>query len=644
LPVHTHLESRHYSILLNSTYFSSFVKQYANSGVLQMDFPADSSSLEVANNISASNGDLSAIAFSGVARYLRKDSKRILEEWWVAIKLASPSFAELEKMRNPILYHEQSLDLIIKALEASTRSEQDALLEQVTRMAREMAGERLRQGFILKDILLSLAVFRSAVLDAVGRMLADRLGTAFSVNVLQMEKRINEAMDIQVAAVAEAYVNARDAVIRHREEMLRFHNYQLVKLNDLSTQMGESLNMITVLNSAAEAMRDLAEIAASAVAIKDPKTGELKVQPDYGHSGCSQAIVEWLNSPLFKELGEMIFDEGRPMSVINVIDDERFANAPAFGISSMVCVPMRTADKVIGVFYGIDYIAREFSPHEVNLILTFANQAALAAENARFYTQLQSAYEELQELDKAKDEFVSIASHEIRTPLTLVKGYSATLLRPDLNLPPEKRQKFIVGIDDACNRLINLIDNLLSVSRIESGRFRINPQPVNVKEVINHAVAGFQGQLGQHTLLLELSDDETRARCNRDQFEQVISNLISNAIKYSLDGQIKIATRKLGEGGAALVEIRVSDQGMGISEEHIKRVFDKFYRAETGLTRKTQGTGLGLYICKSIVNSYNGEIWAESKAGQGTTFVVTLPIWRNEPKTNPTAENVESAD
>ena len=203
-----------------------------------MDLPADSSSLEIANNNSASNDVLGATAFSGVARYLRKDAKRILEEWWVAIKLASPSFAELEKMRNPYFLPRAEPGINNQGFGSRNRSEQDTLLEQVTRMAREMAGERLRQGFILKDILLSLAVFRSAVLDAVGRMLADRLGTAFPVNVLQMEKRINEAMDIQVAAVAEAYMNARDAVIRHREEMLRFHNYQLVKLNDLSTQDG----------------------------------------------------------------------------------------------------------------------------------------------------------------------------------------------------------------------------------------------------------------------------------------------------------------------------------------------------------------------------------------------------------------------
>lgn len=592
-----------------------------------MDSAADDSNLDIASSL---NNNLNASAFSGVARYLRNDSKRILEEWWVAIKLASPSFAELEKMRNPVMYHEQSLDLIIKALEASNRAEQDVLLEQVTRMAREMAGERLRQGFILKDILLSLAVFRSVVLDSVARMLSHRLGVAFPANVLQMEKRINEAMDIQVAAVAEAYVNARDAVIRHREEMLRFHNYQLVKLNDLSTRMGESLNMVTVMNSAAEALREMAELAATAVAIKDEKHDRPLVQADYGHSGCTPAIIEWLNSPLFKDFDETIFDEGRPLTVVNVTEDERFSDAPVVGITSLVCVPMRTADKIIGILYGIDYISREFSPHEVNLILTFANQAALAVENSRLFTQLQGAYEELQELDKVKDEFVSIASHEIRTPLTLVKGYSSTLLRTDLNLPPEKRQRFIVGIDDACNRLISLIDNLLSVSRIESGRFRISPQPVNVREVVNHAVAGFQGQLGQHTLNLDLPNEEWRARCNRDQFEQVVNNLIANAVKYSPNGEIKVSVRKLGEGSNALVEMRVSDQGIGISQEHISRIFDKFYRAETGLTRKTQGTGLGLYICKGIINSYNGEIRVESTPGDGSTFVVTLPVWRTD--------------
>jgi signal transduction histidine kinase len=575
-------------------------------------------------------------SFRSVARHLKKDSNRILSEWWEAIKKESPSFAELEKLRNPVLYHEQSLELIIQALEAASRDEQDTLLEQVTRMAREMAGERLRQGFLLKDILLSLAVFRSSVLESVGRMLSHRLWVAFPVNVLQMEKRVNEAMDIQVAAVAEAYMNARDAIIRHREEMLRFHNYQLVKLNDLAARMGESLMMPQVMNAAAEALCEMAELSAAAVALNDEQGKCPKIHPDYGHNGCTPAILEWLNSSFFQELSEEIAAEGRPLIVVNVAEDSRFANAVSLGVSSLLAVPLKTAETAVGVLYGMDYIARDFSPHEINLILTFANQAGLAIENARLYTQAQIAYEELQELDKVKDEFVSIASHEIRTPLALIKGYSSTLLRPELRLSTEKQQRFITGIDDASNRLINLIDNLLSVSRIESGRFKINPQPVNVKEAIQHAVSSFQGQLGNHQLELELPEEEPRARCNRDQFEQVMINLVSNAIKYSPNGgKITVSAARLEGPGEDKkddkVEVRISDEGSGIGPEHLSRIFDKFYRAETGLTRKTQGTGLGLYICKSIITSYGGEIWAESKPGEGSTFIITLPVWRVDP-------------
>ncbi|HEX2916443.1 MAG TPA: ATP-binding protein [Chloroflexia bacterium] len=594
-------------------------------------------------NPTGPNDPSTITAFHSVARYLSKDSERILNEWWEAIKNESPSFAELEKLRNPVLYHEQSLELIIKALEAGNREEQDVLLDQVTRMAREMAGERLRQGFLLKDILLSLSVFRGAVLDSVGRMLSHRLWVAFPINVLQMEKRVNEAMDIQVAAVAEAYMNARDAIIRHREEMLRFHNYQLVKLNDLAARMGESLMMPEVMNSAAEALCEMAELSAGAVAIKtdDPHKGPL-INPDYGHNGCTPAIVEWLNSEFFQELSEGIVASTRPLIVTNVLEDSRFSNAVSFGVSSLLCVPLKTADKVIGVLYGIDYISRDFSPHEINLILTFANQAALAIENAQLYTQSQRAYEELQELDKLKDDFVSIASHEIRTPLALIKGYSSTLLRQELRLAPEKQQKFIGGIDDAANRLASLIDNLLSVSRIESGRFKINPQAVNVREAIKNSVNGFQGQLGGLELALDLPDDDLRARCNREQFEQVVTNLISNAIKYSPNGgTITVSAHRLygkeneqGEREPDKLDIRVSDQGSGIPAEHLSRIFEKFYRVETGLTRKTQGTGLGLYICKSIITSYGGEIWAESVPNEGTTFIIQLPAWRAEQENN----------
>src|SRR4051812_28689520 len=125
---------------------------------------------------------VTSTAFRSVADYLTQDASRILNEWWEAIKKQSPSFAELEKLRNPVRYHEQSLELIIKALQADSPSEQSTLREQVTRMAREMAGERLRQGFLLKDILLSLSVFRGAVLDSVGLMLTAKRWQAFPVN------------------------------------------------------------------------------------------------------------------------------------------------------------------------------------------------------------------------------------------------------------------------------------------------------------------------------------------------------------------------------------------------------------------------------------------------------------------------------
>jgi signal transduction histidine kinase len=589
-----------------------------------MIFPTDPN-----NEHSANRENMQA--FHSVARFLKKDSEQVLAEWWDTIKQESPSFAELEKLRNPVLYHEQSLELIIKALQATTRQEQATLLDQVTRMAREMAGERLRQGFLLKDILLSLAVFRTAVLNSLQRMLSHRLWVAFPANVMQMEKRINEAIDIQVAAVSEAYINARDAIIRHREEMLRYHNYQLGKLNDLSGRMGASLNMVKVMNNAAAALSEMAELSAAAVALIDlDEDNTPKVNPDYGHHECSPAIIEWLNSSVFVQISADILFSDRPLIVVNLAEDARFSDIEGLGVSSLLCVPLKTADKNIGVLYGLDYIARDFSPHEINLILTFSNQAALAIENARLYTKIQSAYEELQELDKAKDEFVSIASHEIRTPLALIKGYSSTLLRPELKLPPEKQQKFINGIDDASNRLISLIDNLLSVSRIESGRFKVNPQPVNLREVINHAINGFQGQLGNHELVLNLSPDDTRAHCNREQLEQVIVNLVSNAIKYSPNGGTITITSLVHyneDNSARRVEGRVADQGSGIAQEHLVKIFDKFYRVETGLTRKTQGTGLGLYICKSIINSYGGEIWAESTAGEGTTFIFTLPVW-----------------
>lgn len=227
----------------------------------------------------------------------------------------------------------------------------------------------------------------------------------------------------------------------------------------------------------------------------------------------------------------------------------------------------------------------------------------------------------IKEVDRLKSEFVSMVSHDLRTPLAVIKGYAATLLNPMLALDQEREKRFIKGINDASDRLTRLIDNLLSVSRLESGRFKLNPQQVDVGEIVQRVAASFRSS-SRHHLVVDLPAEGLRVRADRDQVEQVLTNLVSNAIKYSPEGsEIRIA----GAGNPTEVEVEVRDQGIGIPPAQLLRVFEKFYRGDAAVTKRVSGTGLGLYICKSIVEAHGGRIWVESEPDHGSVFHFTLP-------------------
>lgn len=228
----------------------------------------------------------------------------------------------------------------------------------------------------------------------------------------------------------------------------------------------------------------------------------------------------------------------------------------------------------------------------------------------------------LREVERMKSEFVSMVSHELRTPLGLIKGYASTLLNPQLKIDEPTANRFMMGIDGAADRLAKLIENIMSVSRIESGLFRLTTQEMDLSQVIENAVTTARATSKGHEVMLELPRPPIKVEGDRVQVELVMDNLLGNAIKYSPMGKpIRVDLHKRGTE----VEVSVTDEGIGIAAQHLPKVFDKFYRVEGGYSRRTPGSGLGLYICRSIVEAHGGRIWAESVPGQGSTFTFALP-------------------
>src|SRR5919199_4420879 len=257
-------------------------------------------------------------------------------------------------------------------------------------------------------------------------------------------------------------------------------------------------------------------------------------------------------------------------------------------------------------------------------------------EIATLYRNAQAHVEQLEELDRLKSRFLSMASHELKTPLTSISGLAQVLLRRMRRRleqgPPgetdwvEEQRGHVTRLEllnSQTARLGRLVDELLDVSRIESGKLEFRLASVDVAELVTDVAERLQMTTNQHTLEVDLDGVvDAEITGDRDHLEQVLDNLVSNAIKFSPEGgTIRVVVRREGED----VLVSVQDPGVGIAQNQLDAIFGLFYQAEDPVSRRTGGMGLGLYISKEIITRHGGRIWAASEPNRGSTFTVALP-------------------
>src|SRR3989344_1824082 len=233
--------------------------------------------------------------------------------------------------------------------------------------------------------------------------------------------------------------------------------------------------------------------------------------------------------------------------------------------------------------------------------------------------------ERLKVLDAQKDTFISMAAHELRAPMTAIKGYVSMVMEGDTGDIPEKARGFLADANNITDRLVRLVNNMLNVSRIEEGRMVYQVEEENLSRVVRAVFNQFAPELERKGLKYDLEippEIKDKISVDPDRVQEVIGNLISNAVKYTDTGFVKV---KLRQPNPKSVRVEVIDSGPGISEDEKVKLFQKFHRIETNVG-KTTGTGLGLYICKLLVEKFNGKIDVDSVVGKGSTFWFELPL------------------
>ena len=337
-----------------------------------------------------------------------------------------------------------------------------------------------------------------------------------------------------------------------------------------------------------------------------------------------------------QRLAQRAFEEQQTL----VSQDAPFCQLDGAELQQALAVPLRAQGQVNGVLLLCDDQAAALRPGVQEGVTLLANHAGAALRNAALYGKLVHAYQHMQDLDRLKSEFISIASHELRTPLSIVLGY--TMMVRDQSAA-EQRQ-YLERVMDSAQRIKEIVDDMVSLRHLETGETQFAPEPVVLQDLIANAVASIGPAAAdrQQTIREEMPPQQIQLVCDRDKVLLILGHLLSNAVRFTRDqGQITIRAElrsagSLEQNGRYIapsristitpwVVIEVQDNGIGIAEREQPRIFDRFYQVADSLTRDHGGTGLGLALVRELVSMLGGAVWVESKQGQGSIFGFALP-------------------
>lgn len=423
--------------------------------------------------------------------------------------------------------------------------------------------------------------------------------------------------------IAKSAVVAIENALLHGEMERRLA--EVSTLYTLAQQVTSSLELNRVLHSVVETIRDAFACRAAFIFLLDETSDLLEIRAS---SGVVSKRVEESKLMVGEGVAGKVVQDGVPT---HIRDSREFPDLSAFDSDalSLLVVPLVIREKVVGTLCVDDIKANAFSQDDERLLAIAGAQAAVAIENASLYEglkeraeRLERAYEELREVDRLKTELVQNVSHELRTPLTFIKGYVELLADGSLGpLNPEQAEALRV-VMERTSVVVRLVGDIITLQRSEIGES--NFEPLHLEDVVPLAVEGARvsAKKGPVVLRSHIPRDLPRVMADKDRIVQVLDNLLENAIKFSYEGG-DVSVSAEAEPGQVLVSVQ--DHGIGIPQDMLHKVFDRFFQVDGSMTRRHGGTGLGLAIVKNIIEAHNGKVWIRSEVSKGTTFYFTLP-------------------
>lgn len=432
-----------------------------------------------------------------------------------------------------------------------------------------------------------------------------------------------EVLSLLAAQIGIAMANAQ------LYDGLRTSLDRLSRLMKIGAAISSELDLDALLRTISQTTSHLLQAERSTVFVVDSLKNELwsRVAEGLGNKE--------IRIPLSAGIAGLVATTGNPVRISDAYRDPRFNpevdKRTGYQTRSILCVPMRNRrGQVIGVFQVLNKRDAEFTALDEQLLASLSSQAAVAVENAKLYEEVQRTLTQLQVLDRMKTDFLNAISHELRTPLAPILGYTEILLGGGMGTLPANATRGVQAIADSGKRLLNLIESLLAFIRLDQGAMALKREPTNVSALLLGVADAFHARAAERKLTLQVATPDGLPPVSADPQEltMALNHLLDNAIKFTPAGGAITAGARQATGGDGQpgVEIMVEDTGIGIPADQHEKIFERFYQADSSLTRQYGGVGIGLAVVKQTIEAHGSHVTVESEPGKGSTFRFTLPL------------------
>jgi len=389
-----------------------------------------------------------------------------------------------------------------------------------------------------------------------------------------------------------------------------------------------TFDLKSVLQTLVESAVRLCEADMAAIARQKGTKYHLVARHGYP-SGYSEHIETLPMEPGRGSITGRVLLEGKRVHIIDVVADPEYTLVEAqkrAGYRTMLGVPLLRDGIPIGVLHVLRTVVRPFTDKQIELVETFADQAVIAIENVRLFDEIQDKSRQLAEASERKSQFLASMSHELRTPLNALIGLTEMMVANAGRFGTEKALEPLRRVNAAGTHLLSLINEVLDLSKIEAGKLDLNPETIDLTRLIDEVI-GTAGQLAEKNknhLVVEAPENVGTLTADSMRLKQILLNLLSNACKFTKEGEVALRVRKVADG-RDWVELAVADSGIGLTAEQQAKLFQDFTQADSLTARRYGGTGLGLALSRKLARMMGGDVTVTSEPGKGSVFTVRLP-------------------